>query len=118
MLLGSLVFGNLSDRYGRKTIYTYDLALTAVFLLLTGLSHNFYEFFAFQALAGVGIGADYPISSSIQAEFSPLRSRGGRFLVFNIFSWTIGSIIFYAISIPIVLFTGSLAWRVMYFTGA
>ena len=96
MLVGSLSMGHLSDRIGRKRMYTYDLAITSLFLVLTALSTTFYEFFIFELLAGIGIGADYPLSSSIEAEFSPRRSRG-RFLVFNIFMWTIGSIVFYVI---------------------
>jgi len=117
MFVGSIVLGRLSDSYGRKRLYVYDLAITSVFLVLTGLSTNIFQFFLFQILAGIGIGADYPISSSIQAEFSPKKTRG-KYLVFNIFSWTIGSLVFYSISIPIVLLSGDLAWRLMYITGA
>lgn len=115
MFCGSLIMGRLSDSFGRKNIYVYDLALSSVFFVLTGLSFNFVSFFIFQLLAGIGIGADYPISSSIQAEFSPKKTRG-KFLVFNIFSWTFGSIAFYLVSVPIVLYGGSDAWRIMYIT--
>ncbi len=117
MFAGAIVFGRISDAVGRKRIYTYDLILTALFLALTGFSGDLTVFFIFQLLAGVGIGADYPISSSIQAEFSPRKSRG-RYLIFNIFSWTLGSIAFYAVSIPLVIFSGHLAWRLMYITAA
>ncbi len=117
MFFGSIILGRMSDLLGRKRIYVYDLLITAIFLILTGLSRNFAEFVAFQILAGFGIGADYPISSSIQAEFSPKKTRG-KLLVFNIFSWTFGSIAFYAISIPIVLVFGEISWRMMYITGA
>ena len=117
MFAGSIVFGRISDSLGRKRIYTYDLLLTSLFLVLTGFSGNLTAFFIFQLLAGVGIGADYPISSSIQAEFSPRKSRG-KYLVFNIFSWTLGSLAFYAVSIPIVIFSGHMAWRLMYITAA
>ncbi|WP_297216850.1 MFS transporter [Thermoplasma sp.] len=117
MFVGSLSMGHLSDRIGRKRMYTYDLAITSLFLVLTALSTTFYEFFIFELLAGIGIGADYPLSSSIEAEFSPRRSRG-RFLVFNIFMWTIGSIVFYVISIPLIYRFGSASWRWMYAVGA
>ncbi|BAB60213.1 hypothetical protein [Thermoplasma volcanium GSS1] len=117
MFVGSFVIGHLSDTIGRKRMYTYDLAITSLFLVLTGISRNFAEFFIFELLAGIGIGADYPLSSSIEAEFSPRVSRG-RFLVFNIFMWTIGSIVFYLISIPLVGYFGSSSWRWMYFVGA
>ena len=115
MFCGSLIMGRLSDSFGRRNIYVYDLALSSVFFVLTGLSFNFVSFFIFQLLAGIGIGADYPISSSIQAEFSPKKTRG-KFLVFNIFSWTFGSVAFYLVSVPVVLYGGADAWRIMYIT--
>lgn len=117
MFFGSITFGRISDSHGRRKIFVYDMALSSIFLFLTSFSSNLLEFFIFEAIAGIGIGADYPISSSIQAEFSPRKTRG-RYLVFNIFSWTIGSVVFYVISIPIVLYSGNFAWRLMYATGA
>ncbi|AAT43343.1 MFS transporter [Picrophilus oshimae] len=117
MFFGSLTFGYLSDRFGRKKIYEYDLLITSVFLFLTGLSRNVIEFIIFEVLAGIGIGADYPISSSIQAEFSPRNVRG-KYLIYNIFNWNIGFIAFYIVSIFFVLYTGLNAWRYMYISAA
>jgi len=117
MFVGSILFGRISDSFGRRKIYIFDLSITAIFLIFTGLSQNLFEFFLFEILVGLGIGADYPISSSIQAEFSPKNIRG-RYLVINMLSWTVGSIVFYLISIPIVLYGGIYAWRIMYITGA
>jgi len=118
MFFGSIILGNLSDKYGRKKIYEYDLIITMVFLILTGLSTTIIEFIIFEILAGVGIGADYPISSSIQAEFSPKNKRG-KFLVFNIFSWALGGVALLLIAIPVILYVPvSINWRVLYLTGA
>jgi putative MFS transporter len=118
MFFGSIILGNLSDKYGRKKIYEYDLVITMVFLILTGISTNIIEFIIFEILAGVGIGADYPISSSIQAEFSPKNKRG-KFLVFNIFSWTIGGVVLLLVAIPVIMYIPvAVNWRILYLTGA
>ncbi|KPV44974.1 MULTISPECIES: MFS transporter [Acidiplasma] len=118
MFFGSIVLGNLSDRFGRKKLYEYDLVITVIFLLLSGLSTNIIEFIIFQIFTGIGIGADYPISSSIQAEFSPKNKRG-ELLVFNIFSWTLGGVALLLVSIPVILYTPSmLNWRLLYITAA
>jgi len=116
MLIGAITFGNLADRFGRKTTYTYDLSITAAFLILTSMATSWWEFFLFQVGAGIGIGADYPISSSLQSEFSP-KDKRGMLLVLNIFTWTIGSMVFLVLSIPFSML-GPLSWRIMYASAA
>lgn len=66
MFVGSIIFGRISDSFGRRKIYILNLSITAIFLISTGLSQNLFEFFLFEIFVGIGIGADYPISSSIQ----------------------------------------------------
>ncbi len=117
VLIGSFFAGIISDRYGRRYIYIYDLFLVSIFIFLTGFSTNYINFSILEFIAGIGIGADYPVSSSIQAEFSPKKSRG-KYLFFNIFAFSIGSLIFLFISVPLVLYTGVNAWRYMYMVGA
>ncbi len=118
MFFGSIILGNISDKYGRKKIYEYDLIIAMIFLILSGISTTIIEFITFEILAGIGIGADYPISSSIQAEFSP-KDKRGKFLVFNIFSWTLGGVALLLIAIPVILYVPvAVNWRVLYLTGA
>ena len=76
MFFGALVLGHLTDRVGRKAMYVVDLICFVVFAALTALSQNVWEFIAFRFLLGVGIGADYPISSTLLAEFVPAARRG------------------------------------------
>ncbi|MEM3178118.1 MAG: MFS transporter [Candidatus Micrarchaeaceae archaeon] len=116
MFVGAATFGNLADRIGRKRLYVYDLSMTALFLFLTVFSTSWLMFFIFQFIAGIGVGADYPISSSLQAEFSPKAKRGA-LLVLNIFMWTVGSIAFLLLSIPLY-YAGAAGWKIMYGTAA
>ncbi|XP_058518384.1 steroid transmembrane transporter SLC22A24-like [Ochotona princeps] len=51
-LLGSLIFGRLSDRYGRKLIYTWCLLLTAILDTCTAFAPNFTIFCILRFLAG------------------------------------------------------------------
>ena len=73
MFFGALLLGHLTDRIGRKAMYVVDLVCFVVFAALTALSQNVWEFIAFRFLLGVGIGADYPISSTLLANSCPLR---------------------------------------------
>ncbi|WP_337860865.1 MFS transporter [Ferroplasma sp.] len=117
VLIGSFISGYIADIYGRRFIYVYDLFLVSIFIFLTGFATNYINFSILELIVGFGIGADYPVSSSIQAEFSPAKSRG-KFMFFNIFSFSIGSLIFLGLAVPLVLFTGVNAWRYMYMIGA
>ncbi|KAI0555920.1 major facilitator superfamily domain-containing protein [Xylaria curta] len=82
-MFGAIVFGFLADRYGRKTVYGLELAIVVVATIgmttaSTGVgSMNVYGWIGFwRALLGIGLGAEYPLSSIIAAEWSSTRSRG------------------------------------------
>ncbi|KAF2401616.1 MFS general substrate transporter [Trichodelitschia bisporula] len=80
---GQLVFGVLADRYGRKRMYGIELLILIVanlFMALTskGLlrsTNRLAWIAAWRFIMGIGIGADYPLSAGITAEFAPRRHR-------------------------------------------
>jgi putative MFS transporter len=116
MLFGSLIFGNLTDRFGRRTMYLLDLLFFVVFTLLAAISPNMVLLIIFRFLLGIGLGADYPISSTLTAEFAPTRRRG-TLLVMTIAFWQVGAVVSYLVSLAL-LNTGPDAWRWMLATGA
>jgi Arabinose efflux permease len=71
-----VVFGNIADKLGRKTLFILDLVFFVVFAAASAFAQNFLELLIFRFLLGIGIGADYPVSSSYVAEFSDVRNRG------------------------------------------
>ena len=74
-LLGSVIFGSLVDRYGRKVMYRMDPLILVVFGIATILAPNPWWMIAFQVLFGMGIGGDYPICSAYVSEVMPKRLR-------------------------------------------
>lgn len=75
-MVGAATLGPLTDKLGRKTMYLIDLAIFIVFSVLCGFSWNPIALAVFRFLLGIGVGADYPISSAYIAEFMPARIRG------------------------------------------
>ena len=75
-VLGALVFGQLADRYGRKTLFTVTVGVYLIATIATGLSWNFASFALFRALTGAGIGGEYSAINSAIQEFTPARLRG------------------------------------------
>jgi len=52
IMVGSFVFGDLSDRFGRRPIFFVSLVLQVVFGILAGLAPEYYSFVAFRAIVG------------------------------------------------------------------
>ncbi|KAJ5633648.1 hypothetical protein N7528_001490 [Penicillium herquei] len=88
MVAGQLLFGILSDAWGRKKVYGKELLLTIFGTLLVillpwkGMSTRSITAWVtvFRVLTGIGIGADYPLSSSFTAENTDVSTRAVRIL--------------------------------------
>ncbi len=116
-IFGSLLFGYLADRYGRKKIFLITLLLYSLGTFLTGFANSFESAFFFRVLAGAGIGGEFSAIHSAVDEFIPSRHRGK---VDGIISslWNLGSIMA-SLSAGVILsfFDESFAWRFAFFLG-
>jgi len=119
-VLGALFFGWLTDRLGRKRLFSITLGLYLVSTAATALSWDFYSFSLFRFLTGAGIGGEYTAIASAIQEFIPARYRGWTDLVINGSFW-IGAAIGAASSVvlhdPAVL-GPDFGWRAAFFIGA
>ena len=75
-LLGSIISGALSNRFGRKSLLLLSAILFAVSSLLTGWSLSFFLFVTWRILGGVAIGIASNVSPTYIAEVSPAVWRG------------------------------------------
>jgi MFS family permease len=73
---GALFFGYLTDRLGRKRLFTITLLLYLSATALTAFSWNFASYALFRALTGAGIGGEYSAINSAIDELIPARVRG------------------------------------------
>lgn len=90
--LSAMVVGRLGDRFGRKVIYTTDLLVYAVGVLLLAFSVDAAMIMIGAVVTGLAIGADVPTSWSLIAEYAPRRARGRLMGMTNIF-WYVGPIV-------------------------
>ncbi|HEY3683858.1 MAG TPA: MFS transporter [Streptosporangiaceae bacterium] len=116
MLVGALVFGRLTDRLGRKKMYLIDLICFFVFAALTAVSQDLWQLLAFRFLLGVGLGADYSISSTLLAEFAPAHRRGTLMCRLGA-TWFVGSAAAYLAGL-VFSPLGDSSWRWMLLLGA
>jgi MFS family permease len=86
-VIGALVFGWLTDRFGRRLIFNLTLAIYLAGVLLTAFAWNFWTFAAFNAITGLGIGGEYAAINSAIDELIPARLRGRIDLIVNGSYW-------------------------------
>ncbi len=75
LVLGALIAGPASDRFGRKAVLTVSVFLFGLFTIGTAFTHNLTEMAALRLLTGLGLGAAMPNSTTLLSEYVPQRSR-------------------------------------------
>jgi len=76
MCVGGLVFGPMTDRFGRQKMYVLNLAVFVICSLAHLFVHDVTTLFILRFVMGVALGADYPIATALAAEFLPRKLRG------------------------------------------
>ena len=119
-VLGALVFGDLTDRFGRKRLFLVTLALYLLATAASGLAPSFAVFLGFRLLAGAGIGGEYAAINSAIDELVPARVRGQVDLAINGSYWVgiaAGAGLTLVVLDPAIL-PISIGWRVSFGLGA
>ena len=86
-VLGAFFFGWLTDRLGRKKLFSITLAVYLAATFATGLSWNAWSYILFRCLTGAGIGGEYAAINSAIQELIPARFRGWTDLLINGSFW-------------------------------
>jgi MFS family permease len=84
---GALFFGHLTDRLGRKRLFSVTLLIYMAGAILTALAWDFWSFVLFRCLTGIAIGGEYSAINSAIDELIPARVRGRVDLTINGTFW-------------------------------
>src|SRR5499427_11092651 len=84
---GAVLFGYLTDRFGRRKLFFVTLGLYLTATAATAFAWDFWSFALFRALTGAGIGGEYTAINSAIQEFIPARFRGRTDLAINGSFW-------------------------------
>jgi MFS family permease len=119
-ILGALLFGRLTDVFGRKRLFLITLGVYLSATLATAASWSFASFALFRALTGAGIGGEYAAINSAIDELLPARVRGRADLAINSTYWlgtALGSLLTLVVLDPRVL-PETIGWRAVFGLGA
>ncbi|MEZ5890753.1 MAG: MFS transporter [Xanthobacteraceae bacterium] len=67
--------GGLSDRFGRKPMFVFEMGLFILFLVLIVFTPNFYWLVVCLFGMGLALGCDYPTAHLVISESTPTHSR-------------------------------------------
>jgi MFS family permease len=118
--VGALLFGHLTDRFGRKKLFMITLGLYIAASVATAFAFAPWYFFLFRVLTGLGIGGEYSAINTAIDELIPARNRGRVDLAINGSFWVgagigaVAALLFLDESI----FAADVGWRLAFGIGA
>uniref|UniRef100_A0A3Q3WXG0 Major facilitator superfamily (MFS) profile domain-containing protein n=1 Tax=Mola mola TaxID=94237 RepID=A0A3Q3WXG0_MOLML len=106
MMISSSLWGNISDKYGRKTGLKMSVLWTMFYGLMSAFAPIYGWILVLRALVGFGIGGA-PQSVTLYAEFLPMKSRATCILLIEVF-WAVGTVFEVLLAILVM---PTLGWR-------
>ena len=106
MMISSSMWGNICDRYGRKTGLILCVVWTFYVGVLSSFSPNLTWILLLRGLVGFGVGG-VPQSVTLYAEFLPVKSRAACIMLIDMF-WAIGTCFEVALALVVM---PNLGWR-------
>jgi MFS family permease len=74
--IGGVIFGILSDKFGRKSILQWTIITYSLGTLLSGLAPNLELLVIFRIVTGLGVGGEWATGQTYVGETFPPRVRG------------------------------------------
>ncbi|HDR3346430.1 TPA: MFS transporter [Bacillus cereus] len=98
MAVGALIFGILSDKIGRKSVFIITLLLFSIGSGLTALTTTLAMFLVLRFVIGMGLGGELPVASTLVSESVEAHERGKIVVLLESFwagGWLISALISY-----------------------
>lgn len=110
---GGILFGTLSDYYGRVRVLTWTILLFAVFTGLCAFATSYWDLLIYRTIAGLGLGGEFGIGMTLVAETWP-AARRARACSYVALGWQAG-VLTAALLSPVLL--PVVGWRGVFLFG-
>src|SRR5580700_1307864 len=111
--LGTIGQGELSDRFGRRFIYQFNLLLFGIFTILGAFAPSVTLLVICRVIAGLGLGAEQPLAFTYAGEYAPKAIRGRILAIVHFIGgacvWPIGTGLVLGVSVMVA--TPEYVWR-------
>ncbi|MGG1653079.1 MFS transporter [Paenibacillus sp. NRS-1780] len=114
MVFGAALAGILADRYGRRAILVWTLLIFSIASGLSALATGLGVLLVLRFIAGVGLGGELPVASTLVSESVPVQERGKAVVLLESFwaaGWILSALIAYFV-IP------KYGWQMAFILGA
>jgi putative MFS transporter len=101
MFFGAAISGRLADRYGRRLVFSATLVIFSFGAVLSAIAPTFETLLLARVVAGLGLGGELPVASTLVSEFSP-RAQRGRMIVLLESFWAYGTLLAGVVAITVL----------------
>jgi MFS transporter, putative metabolite:H+ symporter len=119
MFIGAAAFGRIADRIGRRRAFLYNLVWFSVWSAIAAFAPNPWMLVGARFMAGIGVGAEYPVADSYLSDVLPKAHRG------RLAAWAytcsflaVPALGFLSLSLDGRSLFGFAGWRVLLLVGA
>lgn len=114
--LGGIVFGRLSDRFGRTRIMVWTILVYSLFTFASALAQSWWQMAVLRFLVALGTGGEWAVATALVAEVFPRRARAWSLSIFHASS-VLGSMLAAAAG-AFLVGNPELGWRWGFVVGA
>ena len=111
--LGGMLFGWLSDRFGRARALMWSILAFSAFTAFTATSRSVGELVFWRAIVGIGLGGEWAAGSVLVAETWPARHRGKAIGLMQS-AWAVGYLLAALLAALVLPLWG---WRPLFLAG-
>ena len=106
-LVGNILAGTASDRFGRRAVFQVTMIVWGVSSLAAAAAWSLSALMVCRFLIGVGVGGEAPVAQAMVSEIVPANVRG-RYIALMEGFWAVGYVLSGAISFFLLPYLG---WR-------
>jgi putative MFS transporter len=113
MFLGASLSGIVADRFGRRAVFMWTILAYSLLTGVSALAWSAASLALIRFVAGIGLGGELPVASTLVSEFAPKERRGRTIVMLESF-WAYGTVLAALIGALVVPTAG---WRVAFLIG-
>ena len=106
-LVGNVLAGTASDRFGRRIVFQVTMVVWGLASFAAAGAWSLLSLMVFRFLIGVGVGGEAPVAQAMVSEIVPTNVRG-KYIAFMEGFWAVGYVLSGAISYFVLPYLG---WR-------